>query len=198
MIAWINFMVLLVAGVAMFVLYALSVSPAHLERKIGPIAYKRCGLYRSIAGAIMLVITANYVLYVFYPLPLSLPARFPWPWWVSVVIAAAIGIPSMYIMWRGIKDAGAEAMQPAKEHTMYGGIYEKMRHPQALGEVFLWWVIAFLAHSPFLALFSFVWLPVWAGMCWFEDRDLSLRYGAAFDAYRRRVGAFFPRRQKSA
>ena len=61
---------------------------------------------------------------------------------------------------------------------MYGGIYQKIRHPQAVGEFPLWWVIAFLVHSPFLVLFSFLYVPVWYSLCLAEERDLVLRYGA--------------------
>jgi methanethiol S-methyltransferase len=39
---------------------------------------------------------------------------------------------------------------------MYHGIYRRIRHPQAAGEVWFWWVFAFLLNSPFLALFSFI------------------------------------------
>lgn len=98
-------------------------------------------------------------------------------------------------MWRGMKDAGEEAITPKAEHTMYGGIYEKIRHPQAAGEVFLWWVIAFLLHSPFLALFSFVYIPIFLIMCWAEEHDLLLRYGEAYAEYCRNTGAFIPRKR---
>ena len=192
MIAWANFAVLIVSGVLLTVFYVRSVGPAVLEQKIGPSAYAKCARYRRISAVFMFVAAGNYVIYYFYPLPVPLPRTFPWPWWVSAVGALVIAIPAGYLMWRGVKDAGAETMTPKKEHTLYGGIYERIRHPQAAGEVFYWWVIAFLLHSPFLALLSFAWLPVWWLLCWAEERDLVLRYGAAYEAYRQRTGAFIP------
>jgi protein-S-isoprenylcysteine O-methyltransferase Ste14 len=69
-----------------------------------------------------------------------------------------------------------------------------MRHPQAVGEVFLWWVMAFLANSPFLVIFSFVYIPIFVMMCWAEEQDLLLRYGEEYAAYCRRTGAFWPKR----
>ena len=33
-----------------------------------------------------------------------------------------------------MKDAGSESLHPSKETVMYGGIYNYIRHPQALGE----------------------------------------------------------------
>ena len=141
------------------------------------------------------MVMANYAVYVFYPLPIGLPEHFPWPWWVSIVIGLVIGIPCGYLMYRGLKDAGEESVMVKKEHTLYGGIYERMRHPQAVGEMPLFWAIAFLLHSPFLVLWSFVYLPVFIVMCWAEERDLLIRYGEAYKAYRRRVGLFLPKRQ---
>jgi protein-S-isoprenylcysteine O-methyltransferase Ste14 len=97
-----------------------------------------------------------------------------------------------------MKDAGKETMIPEKEHTLYGGIYRYIRHPQALGEVTFWWVIAFLLHSPFLVLFSFVWLPIFAIACWAEERDLVIRYGQAYEEYRRNTGFVIPKRQTTS
>jgi len=82
-----------------------------------------------------------------------------------------------------------------KEHTLYGGIYQKIRHPQALGEMPFFWVFAFLLHSPFLVLFSFLWVPIFVAVSLAEERDLLLRYGEAYQEYRQRTGFFLPRRQ---
>jgi protein-S-isoprenylcysteine O-methyltransferase Ste14 len=134
------------------------------------------------------------VLYSFFPLPLPLPEAFAWPWWVSALIAACIALPSGYIFYRGVRDAGEETMIVRKEHTMYGGIYQRIRHPQAVGELPFWWVIAFLLHSPFLVLYSFAWIPVFVLMCLAEERDLVIRYGKSYEEYRQRTGFLIPRR----
>lgn len=136
----------------------------------------------------------NYVVYLFYPLPVSLARTFPWPWWVSALIAVSIAIPSAYLFGRGVRDAGEETMTPRKEHVLYEGIYDKIRHPQALGEMPFWWVIAFLLHSPFLVLYSFVWVPIFIAMCRAEERDLLIRYGQAYAEYRERTGFLLPKR----
>jgi protein-S-isoprenylcysteine O-methyltransferase Ste14 len=137
---------------------------------------------------------ANYVIYFFYPLPWSLPVTFPWDWWLSILIAVLILIPSGYLMGRGLKDAGEESLAPKKEHRLFGGIYKKLRHPQAMGEVALWWVVAFLLNSPFLAIYSIIWLPIFYWFCRAEERDLVIRYGDAYLEYRRKTGLFIPRR----
>lgn len=193
-IAWVNFAVLLASTLLTLLFYVKSASPAALERQIGPDAYAKCTRYRFLAGLCMGIATLCYVIYYFFPLPLPLSRTFPWPWWVSALIAVAIGIPSGYLLYRGMVDAGEETMLVRKEHTLYGGIYEKIRHPQAAGELPLWWVMAFLLNSPFLVLYSFVWIPVFVIMCLAEERDLVLRYGEAYREYQSRTGFLFPKR----
>jgi protein-S-isoprenylcysteine O-methyltransferase Ste14 len=194
MIPWINFFILIISSVLFTLYYVKSVGPAALERKIGRSAYQKCATYRTVASIFMMLVAVTYVLYYWFPLPISFPITFPWPWSVSAVIAACIAAPSMYLMLRGVKDAGEETMKPKRDHEMYVGIYERIRHPQALGEFPLWWVIAFLVHSPFLVLFSFVYIPVWYYFCVAEERDLIIRYGAPYEEYRDRVGFWIPKR----
>jgi protein-S-isoprenylcysteine O-methyltransferase Ste14 len=197
MIPWMNFFIMITSSVLFTLFYVKSVGPAALTKKIGHSAYQKCAMYRMVASTFMMVIAVNYILYYWFPLPLPLPTTFPWSWSVSAMIAACIGVPCMYLMLRGIKDAGEETMKPKREHEMYGGIYEKIRHPQALGEFPLWWMIAFLVHSPFLVLFSFVYVPVWYYLCVAEEKDLIIRYGAAYEEYRQRVGFWIPKSKHS-
>ena len=86
-------------------------------------------------------------------------------------------------------------MTTRKEHTLYGGIYEKIRHPQVAGELPIFWVMSLLLHSPFLAIFSFIWVPIFLVFCWAEERDLVIRYGEAYEEYRKRAGFIIPRRK---
>ncbi len=196
MIAWINFVVLLFASLLFLFFYVRSVSPAGREKIIGPRAYRLCFYDRLISGGLEFIITGNFVLYRFFPLPSPLSVRFPWPWWVSLVIAALIGVPAALLMVIGVRDAGEEAIRPKKEHTLYGGSYAYLRHPQAVGEVFLFPVMAILLHSPFLTLFSLIYFPIFVVMCYAEEQDLLLRYGDAYAEYCKHTGAFWPKKQK--
>ena len=193
--AWINLAVLIISTLLHLYFYVKSASPAALEQKIGAIAYRRCTQYRLVAALFMGLACVNYVVYVFHPLPLPLARTFPWSWWVSALIAGLIAIPSGYVWIRGTMDAGEETMLVKKDHTLYSGFYEKIRHPQAVGELPFWWVIASLLHSPFLVLYSFVWAPVFVAMCVAEEKDLEIRYGEAYAEYRKRTGFFIPKRR---
>lgn len=194
MIAWINFAILIVASLMFLYYYVLSVSPATREKVLGPGAYTHCGRDRIIAIVFEIIKIVNYVVYVFYPLENPLPDTFPWAWWASAILAAVIGIPAVTLMLIGMRDAGEEAIRPKKEHIMYGGIYTHIRHPQAVGEVFGWLVIALLLHSPFLAAFSLIYFPIFLLMCFAEEQDLLWRYGDAYAEYCKQTGAFWPKK----
>ncbi len=196
-IAWINMAVLSISALLFLYFYVRSVNPAALEKKVGEIAYARCKRYRQIAIVFEFVTIVNYAVYYFYPLPIPLPRVFPWDYWISILIAVAIGVPSSYLMYKGMKDAGEESIIPKKKHSLYGGIYKKIRHPQATGEVFLWWVAAFMLNSPFLAIFSIIWLPIFYVMCVAEEKDLVIRYGEAYLDYKRKTGFLIPKRSSS-
>lgn len=195
MIAWLNVVCLVATTILTALFYVKSAGPAALEQRIGPAAYARCGRYRAVSMVFMFLGMANYVVYYFYPLPLPLPEEFPWSHWISAVAGTALSLPAVYLMMRGMRDAGKEALVPQKEQTLYGGIYERVRHPQAW-EAVLWFTFALWLHSPFLVLYSFVWLAVEYLMVMAEERDLGLRFGRAYLDYRQRTPAFLPRRSK--
>lgn len=197
MIAWINFTVMLISAFLFSYFYLRSVRPATLEKKIGRIAYFKCGRYRIIASAFEIIVVIGYIVYFFYPLPVPIPRVFPWNWWISVLVAALIAVPAGYLLGKGLKDAGRESVIPDKKHSLYRGIYKKIRHPQAAGELALWWVIAFSLNSPFLTLFSIIWIPIFYLFCLEEEKDLIVRYRRNYIEYRKNTGFIIPRKVKN-
>ncbi len=196
-IDWINFIVLVLSTVLMTYFYIKSVGPAALETEVGESAYPKCKQYRIIASAFEAVTFVNYLVYYFYPLPIGFPRLLPWEYWISVVVGFVILIPSLTLMFKGLRDAGKESLEPKKEHTLYGGIYETLRHPQAVGEAFIWVAISFFLNSPFLVLYSFLWFPIFYVFCLAEERDLVIRYGRPYLEYRDRVGFLIPKRKRT-
>lgn len=194
LLPWINFAVMVLCTVLMTVFYLRSSRPAQLAKKIGDAAYKKCGRYRMIASVFELILIGTYVVYSDNPLPLPLPETFPWNYWISVAAALVIGIPAGYIMLRGVIDAGEESMLPKKKGRLFGGIYTKIRHPQAMGELTLWWSFSLLLNSPFLALYSLVMIPIFIGMALYEEQDLELRFGKKYLAYKEKTGFVIPGR----
>lgn len=196
MINWINLIILIISTALMAFFYIKSVGPAALEQKIGLKAYARCAYYRIIASFFELIVIINYLIYFFLPIPIVIARFFIWDYGISMILSITILIPSLYIMLVGLKHAGREALFPEKEHTLYKGIYEKIRHPQALGEAFIWWSVALILNSPFLFLYSVVWFPLFYWFCKAEEKDLIVRYGEPYKDYKERTGMFFPKRKK--
>ncbi|MFX1456066.1 MAG: methyltransferase family protein [Promethearchaeota archaeon] len=194
MLNWINLIVLILSTGLMAFFYIKSVYPATLAQKIGLKAYARSAYYRIIASIFELIVVLNYIFYFFLPLPIYFPQFFIWDYWISIVIAFVVLIPSLYIMLKGVKDAGREALFPGVDHTLYSGIYNTIRHPQALGEVFIWWSVALILNSPFLFIYSIVWFPLFYWFCKAEEKDLIVRYGESYIEYKKRTGMFFPKK----
>lgn len=195
MIGLINILILIGSSTFFLHFYVKSVSPASLERKGTIDAFEKCTRYRIISSIFMGICVINYIMYYFYPLSF-LPKTFPWSWWISAVISFLILPPAGYLFLKGIKDAGEETMIVKKEHTLYGGIYTKIRHPQAMGEITFWWIIALMLNSPFLCAFSVVWIPIYYMMCRAEERDLLIRYGDAYRKYMERTGFLIPKKKE--
>ena len=189
---WINLAVLVLSSALAAVLYTRSVRPEAWSRQIGPRAYLLSGKLRTLAMVFMFTGLGNYLLYFFFPLPIGMPLRLPWNYGLSLCLAILIAIPAGYFLVRGVMDAGEEAAMPAREHVLFSGVYERLRHPQAW-EVMIWFVLAFLLHSPFLVLYSCLWLPLEYWMVMSEEKDLLLRYGREYKSYQKRTPAFFPR-----
>jgi protein-S-isoprenylcysteine O-methyltransferase Ste14 len=196
LIEWLNFVFLVLSTILFLYFYVKSASPAQLEKTMGEKAWPRCKTYRLLASAFESITIVNYILYIFYPLPLGLPLTLPWDYWISIFLSILILIPCGYLMFRGMRDAGEETIEPKKDHTLYTGIYDTIRHPQAIGESFLWFPFALWFNSPFLVIYSFVWIPVIYIMCLAEERDLVIRYGQSYLDYRNRVGFLIPKRNR--
>ena len=196
LIEWMNLLLLILSTITSLYFYLKSVQPAKLEKEIGEIAYEKCERYRIYASIPFGVFFISYVIYVFYPLPLPIPNDLPWDYSISIILAIIIAIPSFALMGIGVRAAGEETLRPKKEHKMYGGIYNRIRHPQSLGEVWVAHILALILNRTFLFLFAFIWIPVFYWMIVTEERDLILRYGEPYIKYRESVGMIFPKRSK--
>ncbi len=194
-IAWVNLYILVLSTILFLLFYALSVSPAALSKIWGEKAYARCFKLRGIAMLFEFITLANYLVYWRYPVQAPLPLKFPWPYGFSLGAALLIGLPAAWLMVRGMRDAGEETARPDPSHTMYGGIYRHLRHPQALGESFLWLAAALAIHSPFLVIFSTFYFPLMLMTTFIEEHDLLIRYGDAYADYIHSTGLLWPKKK---
>lgn len=191
-----NVILMIMTALLALYFYCKSVGQAALEQKVGEKAYEKSTRYRLISILFMIIHLIQYVIYFFFPIDLPIPETFPWNWWISLSIAIIIALPSSVLLSKAIKYAGIESVITKKKHRLFRGIYRKIRHPMALAELPFIWSLAFLLHSPFLALFSFIWAPIFYFMCVTEEKDLMIRYGKPYIRYKSNTGMFFPKRRK--
>ena len=101
-------------------------------------------------------------------------------------------------MIKGVLDAGSETVEPSKTTKMYGGIYNYIRHPQTIGEMPWFIIIALFLNSLFLVIWSTTMILIVSPIImYFEEKDLIERFGDAYREYQKRTGAVFPKLRKS-
>jgi protein-S-isoprenylcysteine O-methyltransferase Ste14 len=192
-IAWWNLLSLHISAFLLAYVGVLSLMPVTRAEKRGEKAWKECEQLRSLTGLFEFVLTANMVLWIWFPVP-----QLAWPLdpspLIGEVIAFAIAVPSSAILVKGIKDAGRETMHPSKNTKMFEGIYHHMRHPQTLGEMLLYVVIAFFINSLFLVLWTtVVVILITATLIYYEEKDLVKRSRNAYLEYQQQTGALIPK-----
>ncbi len=198
-IAWINFGVLNFTTLLCWFFYILSVQPVTREERYGEKAWKAAKRHRSISGVLMFIMMINLILWFWFPIP-----ELSWPvhpiHCISILLGVILAVIFTPIWFKGIKDAGKETMIPSKDQTLYKGIYKYIRHPQAVGEMPWWIIIALFINSLFLVIWSIVMIIFVSPLIiYFEEKDLIKRFGEAYIEYQKRTGAIFPklRRRKN-
>lgn len=78
------------------------------------------------------------------------------------------------------------------------GIYSQIRHPRYLGSAFAVVGACMLAGTPWMWLAAGLWMALTFSAILLEERELRTRFGAAYNAYARRVPRFFPRMSRAA
>ena len=194
MLNWINIAILITASILYQYFSQLSVSSSALEKLIGPKAISKCNAYRTIASILQYIAILNYIVYYSNPLPVPLPKTFPWTRWISIGIAAIIFVNSIWLMFSSVKQAKKAQKEFKNKQLLPPGIYRYIRYPQMLGEFLLWWAIAFFLNSPFLVLYSFLFIPIYLSIARARDYDILIRKGESFIAYYNRTGGLFPKR----
>ncbi|MHA1734120.1 MAG: methyltransferase family protein [Promethearchaeota archaeon] len=188
-----NFAFLLASFVLFAVFYTLSLQPVKRSQEHGDAAWRQCAYFRLVASIFESVLVVNLVLWVFFPIPGWFLPIFP-EWWEALLLGLVLMVPFGAVMAVGMRDAGKETMQPSKDTKLYGGIYEKIRHPQTLGEFPMFPLFGLMVNSWtafFLGLvFILAYTPV---MVRVEEADLVRRFGEEYEAYRERVGGLLPR-----
>eukprot|EP01084_Bolivina_argentea_P256279 431408_1 len=198
--AYINFSCLVSSSVLFAYLYARSVSPVQFKKHYGEkVSFKYATYLRQGCFAIMFMSFYHFWKYPSNRLKkvetkLGIPSKFSFSTQTRNILSWLIAIPATIIELWGLYEAGYESLRPSKDTKMYGGIYNYIRHPQAVGEFPFWWIAALYLDSPAMFAFSTVfYLPVWYWWCKVEEKDLLLKYGDTYKEYMTKTGFWFPK-----
>jgi len=178
------------------VFYMLSVRPAQLEIKIGEKAYRKCAMLRRISFVGMGAAMLFEVLYFFFPLESRLSIRLLPEisgWIISIAIGLFFTVFATIII-KKVSKVAPDSFAPQKKNEMFGGIYNRIRHPQAIADVSYWFAFAFLFNSPFLLMVALIWIPINYAIVFVEEKDLKIRYGQSYIDYMKRTNRFIPKR----
>ena len=194
--AWINFAILNTVAVFCWYFYILSVQPVTRSEKYGNQAWTMAKRHRIITGVLMGVMTVNMILWLWFPIP-----ELAWPvhpiWLFSIIIGVILAIVFTPIWIKGVIDAGKEAMEPSQSTEMFGGIYNYIRHPQAVGEMPWFIIIALFINSLFLTIWAIIMIIIVSPIIiHYEEKDLIKRFGDKYREYQKRTGAVFPKLRK--
>jgi protein-S-isoprenylcysteine O-methyltransferase Ste14 len=191
-IPWLNLISLHISAFLFGYLGILSTMPMTLEEQRGEEAWDYCRRIRYWSFGFAMIMVLNVVLWVWFPIPELGWQLSPDPM-VGIIIGLIIAIPCLVILAIAMRDAGVEMHYPDKETTLHGGIYNKIRHPGALGEMPLYVVLAMFVNSLFLVIWMIVFVIIFTIInIYYEEKDLVKRFGSDYVEYRERTPALLP------
>lgn len=132
-------------------------------------------------------------------LPLALvrdlpPAPLPWRLAALPLLAAGIAVYG-WCLWDFARAGGTPAPVDAPPTLVLRGLYHHTRNPMYVGVLatILGWAVR--RRAPGLVLYAgAVWLCFQSFIVLYEEPHLARVFGAAYAAYRARVGRWLPRR----
>jgi protein-S-isoprenylcysteine O-methyltransferase Ste14 len=192
-ISWSNFLLINIFTILAWYFYIKSAMPAHREEKIGEKAWNDCKRFRRFSAVFLSILVIQMILWAWFPIPELTIIVHPNPL-IPILLGFIIATPLTAILIQGIRDAGKETMSPSQNTELFGGIYNYIRHPQMVGELPWFIIIALFLNSLFLVSYSiFVLMISFPIIIHYEEKDLVIRFGAEYIEYRKRTGCIFPK-----
>ena len=173
-------------------LTTLSVLPVSREEERGEKAWVECARLRSISFLFAGIMVLNTILWIWLPIPNLSWVLSPDPLF-GIVLGIIIAVPCLAILRVAMRDAGKEMHAPQKRIQLHGGIYKKIRHPGAVGEMPLYVVVALFVNSLFLTVWMMIFILIFTPIhIYYEEKDLLKRFGDIYTEYQRTTPAVFP------
>jgi len=191
-IAWLNLISLHASALLFAYLTTLSVMPVSREEERGEKAWVECARLRSISFLFAGIMVLNTILWIWFQIPNLSWVLSPDPLF-GIVLGIIIAVPCLAILRVAMRDAGKEMHAPQKGIQLHGGIYKKIRHPGAVGEMPLYVVVALFVNSLFLTVWMMIFILIFTPIhIYYEEKDLLKRFGDIYTEYQRTTPAVFP------
>ena len=125
------------------------------------------------------------------------------PSWFAIATGFALIAVEGFLFVRVERELGSRRLVGHAELTgtgemFSGGLYAHVRHPRYAGMFSAVLGAALLCGTPKLWIVLIVWLPFALIVIRLEEKELAVRFGPSYEAYRKRVPAFFPFRMRPA
>ena len=191
-ISWLNLISLHVSGFLFAYLTTLSVMPVTREEQRGEKAWEECAKLRSISFLFAGIMVLNTILWIWFPVLELTWVLSPDPLF-GIILGVIIAVPCLAILRVAMRDAGKEMHAPQKGIQLHGGIYRKIRHPGAVGEMPLYVVVALFVNSIFLTFWMTIYILIFTPIhIYYEEKDLLKRFGDIYAEYQKTTPAVFP------
>ena len=123
------------------------------------------------------------------------------PWWLPLralgvlLLAGSIALVHAFARFV-VEGAGTPAPVAPTERLVVGGLYRHVRNPMYVAVAAVIVGQALLLGRPVLLAYAAAFgVAVWAFVRWYEEPTLERRFGAEYEAYRRAVPGWRPRRR---
>ncbi len=158
---------------------------------------------RAAAGSVVFFLVAPAVVAGLIPWLLTgWDARTLSPWWlplralgVLLLLAGSIALIHAFARFV-VEGAGTPAPVAPTDRLVVGGLYRYVRNPMYVAVAAVIVGQALLLGRPVLLAYAAAFgTAVWAFVRWYEEPTLGRRFGAEYEAYRRAVPGWRPRRR---
>ena len=124
------------------------------------------------------------------------------PPWLAIAAGFALIAVEGYLLVRVERELGSRRLVGHAELTgtgamFSGGLYALVRHPRYAGMLSALLGAALLAGTSLLWIVLLLWWPFALIVVRLEEKELTARFGATYEEYRKRVPAFFPLRRNT-
>jgi len=125
------------------------------------------------------------------------------PSWFAIAAGFSLIAIEVYLFVRVERELGGRRLVGHAELTgtgemFCGGLYAHVRHPRYTGMFSAVLGAGLLAGTQLLWIVLLIWCPFALLVIRLEERELAVRFGPSYEAYRKRVPAFLPIRSLSA